>query len=375
MKSPSWSLILFFTCVSFLSGGCSREELYEKPLTPVRVHPVMTQRADGSVRYSASITPYAQVELTFKVNGYIQEILQLPGADGHQRDVQAGDIVKKGTVIARVREAEYVEKVKEAEAQLAKAQASLKKSAADFERSSTLFATKSVTAPDYDRVRSQFEEAQATVDGARAQLETAKLNLQYCALTTPMNGVVLQRNIEVGSFVGPGTAGFVFADVSRVKAVFGVPEGMLTTLELGAPLAITVASIRGREFPGQITLISPAADQKSRVFNVGITAPNPQGELKVGMIASLKVAEGERPEAVTVVPLSAVVRAADDPAGYAVFVVEESNGKTVSRIRTVQLGLVYGDKIAATNGLQTGEKVIVTGATLVKDGEPVRIIP
>src|SRR5262245_60678304 len=103
MKKPIWSIVLLlpllslFICASLLSGGCNREEPYEKPLTPVRVQTVATQSADGGVRYSANITPYSQVELAFKVNGYIQEILQLPGADGNRRDVQAGDTVTKGT--------------------------------------------------------------------------------------------------------------------------------------------------------------------------------------------------------------------------------------------------------------------------------------
>jgi RND family efflux transporter MFP subunit len=341
----------------------------------VRVQTVEEQAGGGGVRYSAVISPYAQVELTFKVGGYIREILQVHGADGRLRDAHQGDVFPKGTVLARIREKDFIERVNQATAQLAQVQASLQKAEQDWGRATNLFATHSMTKPDYDAARAQFDEAQARVAGARAQLEEARLDLQYCALTTPMDGVVLQRKIEVGTLATPGLVGFVFADLSSVKVVFGVPDVRLARLQLGNPLAIVTESMRGVTFTGRITAISPAAEASSRVFNVEVTVPNPQLQLKVGAIASLQVADGKLPEPVAVVPLNAVIGSQTDPKGYAVFVVKEENGRTVGRIRNVQLGDVYGNSIAVTAGVEVGEQVIVTGATLVVDGEPVTIIP
>ncbi|MGE0821120.1 MAG: efflux RND transporter periplasmic adaptor subunit [Candidatus Binatia bacterium] len=358
-----------------LAGGCRHEQSVERPPTPVRVQAVKEHAGDGGVRYSAIISPYAQVDLTFKVGGYIREILQVRGADGRLRDAQQGDVFPKGTVLAQIREKDFIERINQAKAQLARAQASLQKAKQDWGRATNLFATHSMTKPDYDAARAQFDEAQATVAGARAQLEEAGLDLQYCALTTPMDGVVLQRKIEVGTLATPGLVGFVFADLSSVKAVFGVPDVMLARLQLGSPLAIVTESIRGVAFPGRITAISPAADANSRVFSVEVTVPNPRLQLKAGAIASLQVADGKLPAPVPVAPLSAVIGSPTDPNGYAVFVVQEENGRTVGRIRNVQLGDVYGNAIAVTAGVQVGEQVIVTGATLVADGEPVQIIP
>ncbi len=373
MKATPRLAIGLLACVTVL-GGCGREEPYEKPLRPVRVRGVERYSGNVGVRYSATINPYTQVNLAFKVDGYIREILQLRGADGRMRDLQEGDAIAKGTVLARVNETNYVEKVNQAKAQLAGAMASLQKGTDDFDRASKLFATKSITAPDYDTARKEFKEAQASVAGARAQLAEAKLNLHYCALTAPMDGVVLQRKIEVGALVGPGSVGFVLADLSSIKVVFGVPDVMLANLHLGSPLTVTTKSIR-TAFKGRITAISPAANVQTRVFNIEITVPNPQNQLKVGMIASLQVPDGRVSQPVSVVPLSAIVRSPSDPAGYAVFVVEEQGGTAVARVRNVTLGEVYGNTIAVAEGVQVGERVIVTGAKLVRDGEHVRVIP
>jgi multidrug efflux system membrane fusion protein len=109
---------------------------------------------------------------------------------------------------------------------------------------------------------------------------------------------------------------------------------------------------------------------------VEITIPNPDQDLKVGMIAAVAVATGQAPTTATVVPLNAVVRSKTNPEGYALFVVEGQKGHRIARLRdNIELGEVFGNKITVTRGVKVGEPVIVTGATLVADGQRVRIIP
>ena len=166
------------------------------------------------------------------------------------------------------------------------------------------------------------------------------------------------------------------ANTEEVKVIFGISDLMLKHLKLGDQLAITTEALRGREFRGLVTAISPSADPKSRVFDVEITIPNRNQDLKVGMIAAVAVATGQAPAAVTVVPLTAIVRSRTNPQGYALFVVAEKGGKKLAHLRdNIELGEVFGNKITVTKGVKVGEPVIVTGATLVADGQPVRIIP
>ena len=364
----------FFVSATILAGA-GRINGADKPPTPVRVQTVRISAVESGQRYSATIAPYEQVSMAFKVGGYIREILQIRGVDGRLRNAQQGDTVKKGTVLARVRETDYTVKLNQAKSQLAQAQASYLKATQDWERATNLFATQSMIKPDYDTAKARLDETQASVEGARAQLAEAQLNLEYCALIAPIDGMVLQRTIEVGTLVTSGSVGFILADLSRVKVVFGVPDTMLAQLKLGGSLPIVTESIRNVSFPGRITAISPSADPRSRVFNVEVTVPNTKQQLKAGMIASLLVA-GEKPsEPVPTVALGAIMRSQTNPKGYAVFVVEKSAGKAVARLRDVQLGEVYGNTIAATAGLKPGDQVIVTGGTLLRDGDPVAIIP
>lgn len=364
----------FAICANILSGA-GGANCAEKAPTPVRVEAVAISPSQMGQRYSATITPYEQVNMAFKVGGYISQILQIRGVDGRLRNAQQGDSVRRGTELARVRESDYIVKLNQTKSQLAQAQASYSKATQDWERATNLFATQSMIKPDYDTAKARLDETQASVEGARAQLAEAQLNLAYCALIAPIDGMVLQRSIEVGTLVTSGTVGFILADLSRVKVVFGVPDTLLAQLKLGSSLPIVTESIRNVSFPGRITAISPSADPRSRVFNIEVTVPNPKQQLKAGMIASLQVA-GEKPsQPVPTVALGAIVRSQNDPKGYAVFVVEKSAGKTVVRLRNVQLGEVYGNTIAATAGLRPGEQVIVTGGALLRDGDPVSIIP
>ncbi len=404
-RTSEVSLLLVACC---LLAGCGVEKADEKPLTPVTVQAVQTYPMGGSVRYSANIVPDVQVNLAFKVGGYVYDILPMRGSDGRWRELQKSDFVRKDTVLARVRQSDYVVQVDQAKSQLsgrqaqheqskaalAQAQAACDKAKLDFDRASNLFASQSLTKPDFDSAKAQLnitqaqvEQARAQIDSAReavevakAQLQQAEIALQDTELRAPMDAVVLRRDIEVGTLVGPGTQGFVLADTTSVKAVFGVPDVIMQQAKVGLPMTITTDSIPGVEFAGRITAIAPAADSKSRVFDVEITIPNRGYRLKAGMIATVEAGEltGSRQSTgppLPVVPLTAIVRPNDNPSGYAVFLAQEQGGKILARARTVELGNVYGNMIGVKRGLNPGDRIIVTGAQLVKDAEQVVVVP
>jgi RND family efflux transporter MFP subunit len=336
---------------------------------------VEARTTGGAVTYSANIEPAKSVNVAFKVGGYIAKIRQAEGADGRKRDIQAGDPVTQGEILAEVDPEQYSDQVKEARAQLAAAEAAQKKADADFKRATALFKSASMTAPEYDTYRKEYESARASVAGAGAQLDDAEDNLGYTRLKTPLTGVVLQRNVEVGTLVSPQTVGFVVADASSVKAVFGVPDVALTDVKAGDPIPVTNASLPGRRFDGTVTEIAPAADSATRVFDVEVTLPNADGLLRVGMVVSLAL-QAAPPAGPTIqVPLTAVVRGTSGADAYAVYLVETKGQADVVRLTEVELGEVTGSEIAVTGGLTAGDRVVVTGATLVRDGQTARIIP
>src|SRR5215217_5409523 len=97
-----------------LLAGCSKETMKPKPAKPVKVKAVEPHSSLSNVRYSASIKPAAQVEVAFKVSGYIDDIAREKDPDGQWRYIQAGDLVQKGATLARVRQSDYAARVNEA---------------------------------------------------------------------------------------------------------------------------------------------------------------------------------------------------------------------------------------------------------------------
>ena len=414
-----------------LGLGACRSKQVEKPAVPVKVAAVELNSAGGGARYSATIIPRTQVELAFKVGGYVDAIGQVRGLDGRMRDLQEGDRITAGAVLARVRQSDYQVKVKEAEsqahearsaidatqaqyqealsgiasgkAQLAEAEAAYEKAKLDFDRAQNLLASQSLTKANYDAAKAQFEATtakvavarsqvgmiQARADSAKSQIEViearsrgaqavvqeATIPLQDTALRAPLNGIVLQKSVERGTLVSPGKTGFVVADTSSVKAVFGVPDVAVPEMKLGSTLGVETETMPGTEIRGQITSVFPAADPKSRAFNVEVTIPNASYPLRPGMIVSLKVGAKQAAPAQPVVPLNAVMKAKSNPNGYAVFVVTEEGGRQLARLRDVKLGESYGNTVAVIDGVKPGDRVITTGGTLVTDGNQIKVIP
>ncbi|MBV9958278.1 MAG: efflux RND transporter periplasmic adaptor subunit [Acidobacteria bacterium] len=431
MKNRTMLKLAALLSLSVLAG-CSTGQMKEKPAKPVKVKAVELRSSVNSVRYSASIRPNSQVDLSFKVGGYVDHLAQVRDAAGQPRSIQAGDIVLKGTVLARVWQSDYLAQVNQANAQVteartgldtnhaqlaearsavetaraqvAEAEANNVRATRDFERAKNLYETQSITRPEYDANRAQSEAAEARLKAARGQLEQAQakvgtansqigvaqarirsaqaqtaqaaIPLQDTLLKAPLSAVVLERKVELGALVAGGTPGFVLADLTTVKATFGVPDLALPSMKLGATLSVVTDGVPGTEFTGHISRISPSADQNSRVFEIEVTIPNPQGSLKPGMIASLSVSEGGRaPVEVPVVPLTAITRSKENPQAYAVFVVEQRDGKQFARQRSIEPGETFANSIAVNGGVKPGEQVITTGATQLADGDLIQVIP
>jgi RND family efflux transporter MFP subunit len=364
--------ILLLTAV-MVSVGCEKQPP-PAIVTPVRVEQAQLLSDDIQLSYSAQVIPQTQVDLAFRTDGYIDEILLVPGVDGAERLLQPGDSVKGGDVLARVKDEQYRDKVATAQANLDKARAALVKGEQDFKRADALNKTQSITAPDFDAAQKEYATALAAVDGARAQLDEANLKLSDTALVTPMDGTIQQRNIELGTLVHAGSVGFVIANTSVVKVVFGVPDVMLSRVKLGSELEIHTDSLPNRKFAGVVTEITPAADQRTRIFEVSVTVDNADGALRPGMVAALDVNESMMPAGeVTVVPIGAVVQ--DSSGGFAVFIAETNKGESIARLRPVTTGQLLGNSIAISEGLEAGDLVIVTGTAQISDNQPVNIVP
>jgi multidrug efflux system membrane fusion protein len=355
------------------SCGCGKiAQSATPPVVPVRVSTVELMPVGDATSYSASITPNAQIDLTFKSGGYVSSIRQVRSSDGRVRSLDMGDYVKAGTVLASVRASEYQDRIQEAQADLGKAQAAHEQAQLSFERISTLFSQASATKPEYDQAKAQFDETVASIGGAKAELSTAHTQLSDSILRAPCDGSIAKRNIDVGSLVGPSSAAFSLIDTHLVRVSFGVPDTAMQLVHLGQKVQINTEA--AGNFEGKVTEIAPSADANSRVYSVEITVANPKGRLKAGMIATLALAKS-RPQEVTAIPLAAVLRSSQDPNAFVVMLAQSLPDGYMARARAVQVGEAYGNNIAITGGLESGDRVITTGAGLVHDGDRLQVIP
>ena len=366
-------LIGVLLAVAGVLSGCHHEsQTPSQPPRAVRLATASLQASGETLRYSASILPYAQVDLTFRTSGYVTGVEQVRGADGRTRNIGTGDYVEKGAVLAHVRLEDMKNQVAQAQAQLDQAVAQYTQADQDFGRAKVLFATQSLTKPDYDQAQQRFNSTRAAVDNARAALHQAELTLGDSELKAPFSGFLLNRYIDLGSLVSPSSPAFTIADIGFAKATFGVPDYALGRVRLGQQLGIALQD-DVTPFVGRVTSISPSADIRNRVFTVEVTVANRGARLKPGMIASLSLGEMSHPS-VPSVPLSAILPCPSKPGCFAVMVAQQRAGKWTANLREVQLGATNESSIAVT-GVQLGEKVIAVGSQFLKDGDPIEVIP
>ena len=363
-------LILMLTAV--LSGCNHESQISSQPPRAVRIATVAAPQTSGeTLRYSASILPYAQVDLMFRSAGYVTNVRQVTGADRRPRDIGTGDYVEQGLTLAHIRREDLQNQVAQAQAQLDQAAAQHTRAEQDFQRAKALYSTQSLTKPDYDQSQEAFNATQAAMDNAKATLLQSQLTLGDADLKAPFSGYVLSRNIDLGSLVSPSASAFTIADIARVKIAFGAPDYVLSRVHLGQELTIQTEN-DAAPVKGRVTSISPAADTRNRIFAVEVTVNNRDRHLKPGMIASIGL--GEVPHSSISIPLSAIVPFPSEPEHFAVMVARERAGKLVANLRKVQLGTTH-DNSVAVEGVQPGERVVFVGAQLLKDGDPIQEIP
>ena len=365
-------LVLVFLSVTGVLGGCNRQsQIPSQPARAVRLATVAPPQLSGeTLRYSASILPYTQVDLMFRSSGYVTNVRQVRGADGRTRDVGTGDYVEQGLTLAHIRREDLQNQMAQAQAQLDQATAQHTRADQDFERAKALYSTQSLTKPDYDQSEEALNATRAAMDNAKAALLQSQLTLGDADLKAPFSGYILSRNVDLGSLVSPATNAFTIADIGRVKVAFGAPDYVLSQLRLGQELTIqteTAVPLKGR-----VTSISPAADTRNRIFAIEVTVGNRDGHLRPGMIASIGL--GEIPHSSIAIPLSAIVPLPSEPDHFAVMVAQERAGALVAKLRRVQLGTTH-DNSVAVEGVQPGERVVSVGAQLLRDGDPIQVIP
>jgi HlyD family secretion protein len=363
-----------------------------------KIDPTKLQKVDKgdlakSVVATGKVTPITKVEVKSKASGIVKKLL-----------VDAGDKVKKGQLLAQLDKEEIEAQVEQSRAAVQAAEASLTSSEADYERAKV-----DAEGPEvpllkraYDRAigmakegvvstsaledaeknyelalnKQNVSKAQATVLKAkiaqsqgqlgqdRANLKQLEEQLSYTDIESPIDGVVLSRDVEMGDAVSSilvlgssATLVMTLGDTSSVYVKGKVDESDIGKVYLGQPARIKVESFKDKSFNGVVTKISPMGVEKDNVttFEVRVSINNPGGELKAEMTANAEVILEEHKN-VLQIPEGAIIYDKDKKASVEVPDTSTKDGK---KKVSVNIGISNGAKTELLSGLKEGDEVVL----------------
>lgn len=353
------------------SGGKKERKPAPVEVVAVRQGPIALRRT-----FSGTLEPTERFSVAPKVSGRIEKL-----------NVDLADIVKRGQVVAQLDNAEYVQAIAAAEADLAVAKANVTEATnaleiarRELKRIDTLRDRGVTSESQYDTARAQvlsqesrLAVANAQVTRAESAVETTKIRLGYTTVTADWAGgddsrVVSERYASAGDTVSANASLLSIVEIDPIKGVIFVTEKDYARLAPGQTVSITTDAYPGETFEGSIARISPVFRESSRQARVELTVPNTDRRLKPGMFIRSNVVLEQLDEA-TIVPAQAITRR-DDKDG--VFMVNEDE-LTVSWM-PLELGIREGDEIQlkADASSFTG-RVVTLGQQMIDDGTQVTI--
>jgi len=375
------------------------------PEREVVVAPAQKGNLAETLSLTGTLMPAQEVKITSKIPGRVEKVL-----------VEEGTLVKAGDVLIKLERKELAlaveqakaavataeaglakvlagtrkEKIDQAEAALAQAKANAYICKITFERMANLLKDRSIPRTKYDEAKARCDAALAQYQSAQAQLEMAKIGatkedidiaraqvrqaraalatarrqFQNTIITSPINGVVVHRNVEPGEVVSPPLMPtkplLDVVDMSRLKTVVNITENRTRSVRLDQEASITLDGFPGETFPGKVSRISPVVDPRSRTFKAEILIKNPDNRVKPGMFARVQLVLTKRTD-VLKVPVEAVTEGEEGK-----FVFLAVNG--VAKITPVTLGISDGVYVEVISGVNAGEEVIVQGNLGLEDG-------
>ncbi len=379
--------------VLLIAGGLIAATRGGTKIDPSKLQKVEKGDLAKSVVATGKVTPITKVEVKSKASGIVKKLL-----------VDAGDKVKKGQLLAQLDKVEIEAQVEQSRAAVESAEASLTSSEADYERAKV-----DAEGPDvpllkraYDRAigmakegvvstsaledaeknyelalnKQNVSKAQATVLKAkiaqargqlgqdRANLKQLEEQLSYTDIQSPIDGVVLSRDVEMGDAVSSilvlgssATLVMTLGDTSSVYVKGKVDESDIGKVYLGQPARIKVESFKDKTFNGVVTKISPMGVEKDNVttFEVRVSINNPGGELKAEMTANAEIILEEHKN-VLQIPEGAIIYDKDKKASVEI---PDTSAKDGKKKIAVNIGISNGAKTELLSGLKEGDQVVL----------------
>ena len=347
---------------------------HSKFVPDVRVAPVRASGSTWPITLPGTTSAFAAANIYARATGYIS-----------RRDVDIGDRVKTGQLLAEITAPELDHQIAQAEATLAQLQAALRQAQANRDLASSNWSRdkplveKGWATPqqgDTDRLNLAAQDAAVGVAAANIKQQEAQLQVlhqqkDYQSVVAPFDGVVTQRNVDIGTLVQAdatsGTFMFTVMQTDVIRVQLYVPQDAAFGLAPGVEAGVRVPEMPGRVFAGTVTRLANALQPGSRTLLTEIDVSNPDGALAPGIycLVDLKI---PRKTPSRIVPAAAIIFNHD---GLSVAVVE--NG--VARLRRITEVRDFGTTVEVNDGVHDGEQVILNPSVDLSEGQKVQVKP
>ena len=339
---------LFYPVIAalLLLGGCKNKASHkpedEVLALSVKTENVQSKLISDEVAVSGNIEGHTTVKLGFMVAGKIDHI-----------SIKEGENISRGQLISSLDQTNYA---------IAKglADVQLNNVSDEYNRLQIMRDRGSLSENDFSKISFSLQQA-------KLQQQLQQKYLSDTKLYSPISGVLLRREAEVGEIVSIGIPLFTVADIHRVKMLAFVPEGELHEIRIGQLANVTISSL-GKTFTGKVTEVGSAAEATSRAFTIKIEIENPALLIRPGMIADARIATNNNKQ-VILLPVECIQR--DLANQNFVFVIDKAQNKVFER--KISLGNIIDNKIVITSGLNEGDLVVTGGQTNLTDGALVSI--
>jgi RND family efflux transporter MFP subunit len=358
-RNKLYSLVIALVIFHFIS--CSGDKEKAQPDNAQRILVAVStplSNEQKSVLASGQVESAQTANISTRVMGTITNLY-----------VKAGEVVRKGQVLATISDEDIKAKRSQTNALIAEVEASFASAKKDYDRFNNLYKQQSATAKELDNVTLQYNSAIARLTAARQMKNEINAMLSYSTLTAPFSGVVTQKLAEVGSISNPGMPILTIEQNGILQVSATVAESDINNLRLNDVATVIVKS-SGKTFKGKVTQINPSSQFTGGQYIIKISIPETEkAGLYSGMFVSvdipLKTGDAVSSDVVTI-PSSALVNRDELIGIYTV-----SNANT-ALLRWIRAGKKYGDNVEVLSGLSKDEKFILSSESKLYNGAPVK---
>jgi multidrug efflux system membrane fusion protein len=330
---------------------------------PVGVAKAVSGDIDVTLNALGTVTPLATVTVRPQVSGTLLKF-----------DVQEGQMVKAGDVLAEIDPRTFQAAVDQAVGTLQRDKAALVEAKLDVQRYANLVKLNAISTQTYTTAVATAQQDEGTIKTDEAAVESAKINLGYTKITSPVAGRVGLRQVDIGNIVETGqtTGVIVVTEIDPISVIFAIPEDSIDAvtaqLSSGAPLRVDAydRSQSTKLATGSLSTVDNQIDPTTGTVKMRANFANPNGALFPQQFVNVKLLIQTLHNQV-IVPAAAIERGSS---GAFVYVVDKDS---TANMRAVTLGVSQGDQQAITQGLQPGETVVTDGADSLKDGADVEL--